>query len=83
MRNDKTKAEMPKEKKPSFKEKNDIFPVDDASKKKGSMDMSIFSKDALGSEIATTKGYEKKGKGGMVEACGYKKENMIAPDANY
>jgi len=83
MRNNKTKGENMKTSKPSYTEKNKIWPQEDAAKTKGSLDMSMFSKDALGSEIATTKGYEKTGSKNAVQACGYIKENMIAPDATY
>lgn len=71
--------------KPSFKEKNDIFPVLEASTNKGSMDMSMFSKDALGSEIPTNGKYAKKGSGvaDAMSGCSYIKENQIAPDASY
>lgn len=70
--------------KPSFKEKNDIWPVDDAAGKKPGLETSLFGPDALGSSIATTPMYAKKGKGGMVDTKVFAhKDNMISPDANY
>lgn len=70
--------------KPSFKESNDIFPVAKAKKKNPGMETSLFSKDALGSEIPTNGKYAKKGKGGTVNKGVVKvKANQISPDANY
>ena len=70
--------------KPSFKEKNDIFPVSDAKKKNPGLDKSLFGQDALGSEINSTKKYAKKGKGASVnKSVASTKPNVISPTSDY
>ncbi len=85
MKNDKdSKADNMKSSKPTFKEANDIGPVADAKGKNPALETSLFGPDALGSEIATTPKYAKKGKGGMVDKGVFaSKENQISPDGNY
>lgn len=69
---------------PSYKEKNDIFPVSNAKKKNPSMEKSLFNAGALGSEIPVNGKYAKKGKGGGVnKGVTSHKTNQISPDGNY
>ncbi len=69
---------------PKHNAKNDIFPVGKAKKKNAAMQTSLFSSDALGSEISTSAKYAKKGKGGTVNKSVVKtKANEISPTAKY
>lgn len=70
--------------KPSFVEKNQIWPADEAKGKNSSMEASMFSKEALSSDIPPDGRFAKKGKGGTVDKSVFAhKDNMMSPDANY
>lgn len=65
---------------PSFKEANTIAATPAAKKANAKLETSLFSADALGSEIATTKKYAKSGKGAEVNKGEFDcQTNVISP----
>ena len=66
--------------KPSFKEKNDIAPVEKAKKKNAALQMSLFNDNALKSEIATTGSYASKTNGTVDKSVVNTASNSIWPD---
>lgn len=77
-------ADKAKESKPTFQEKNTIWPLPEAAKSAPSLDMTLFGPDALGSEIATTPMYAKKANANVVDKGVFThKDNMISPDGSY